>query len=92
MNKTITKDLNKPIATEGKIVRYVNVERVSVTQFENVSKENKLFVTFSINMSYKNESGEYQRGHSFSLRDLLAVRVAVERAINLFIDDERKEK
>ena len=48
----------------GKVVRYTNVERVSITQFENISKENKPFITFTINMSFKNDKGEYQRGHS----------------------------
>jgi hypothetical protein len=73
-------------------MRFTNVGRVSVTEFENTSKDGNVFSSFAISMSYKNDKDEYVRGNSYSLQDLISLRVAIDRAIDKVLNDKENEK
>ena len=55
---------------------------VSISAWENVSKEGKTFDNFAIQKSYKDKDGNWQKSASFSRMDIANLLIACIRVLN----------
>ena len=66
-------------------VRFGNVQ---VTEWENTSKDDNVFNTYTIGVSYKDEKGQWQDGKSYSMSDLMKLRTAVDKMLQNKLTDK----